>query len=241
MTTRPCQPSAFVRSAMSSTEEAPRSPGSCRWISTSTSKRSARPNTTSRRRTGSRSIVAGSSPPTTSAPLRSASSINSTVPGRTSIPLCGKATIWVSRASRKSSRVRITPSKPASPQLVSMSTNVRMCVVPAATARRACLLDCACASIPRARRSSRSLSIMARRCCGTSLWYQPRPSSVLSMWAWTSTKPGKTSRPPPSITSTPSAASPGPAATMRPSRISTSMASACNGRTLRISRSLAMR
>ena len=81
ITTRPCIPKARVRSMISSIENAPISPGSCRWISTPRPKRSARPKMVSRCPFGSRSMAQGSRPPTVSAPIRNACSSNASGAG----------------------------------------------------------------------------------------------------------------------------------------------------------------
>ena len=53
-----------MRSRIRSSEKAPISPGSCRWMSIGLPWRDARANSASRQRTGSRSIAQGSMPPT---------------------------------------------------------------------------------------------------------------------------------------------------------------------------------
>jgi len=145
-TTLPCMPSARVRSRMRSSEKAPIVPGSWRWMSTGFPCLSASPKTVSRCRTGSRSMAQGSIPPTTSAPMASAASSSLSVPGRPSMPDCGKATIWISCTSRTASRVASTRSTWRVPATVSTSTWLRMRVVPAARKARASASEAAPAS-----------------------------------------------------------------------------------------------
>ena len=74
-------------------------------------------------------------PPTTSAPISSASSHSCAVPGSRSSPSCGKATTWRSRRPRYSSRTARTAAIPSSPPVVSTSTKAWMCSTPWVSAR----------------------------------------------------------------------------------------------------------
>lgn len=202
-----------------------------RWISTPRPNRSASPNTASRWPFGSRSIAHGSSPPTVSAPRRSASSNKPSVPGRTSSPLCGNATRSMPTYAASASRMAITPSMPEIPTSVSTSTCVRICVVPCDTDSAICRPDCRRASIGSARRCARSLSILSISRGPTALRYHAMPRRFLSRCVCASTNPGSARRPPPSSTRNAPTGRVGPMATMRPSRISMSAVSPPFGRT----------
>ena len=199
-TTWPCMPSARVRSKIKSNENAPISPGSCKWMSSGRPYFWARPKIASRWPLGSRSMPQGSMPPTTSAPSRMAWSINSSVPGRRNKPDWGKATMSMSMMSAYAARVAITPSIPHMPWSVSTSTWERIWVVPWPTDKTTCRADCRAGSILIARLSWRSLSILSIKRGPASFGRQPMPHSDLSRCACASTSPGSTRSPPTSST-----------------------------------------
>ncbi|GJH01615.1 hypothetical protein CBA19C8_13680 [Paraburkholderia terrae] len=173
--------------------------------------------------TGSPSIKAGSSAPSTSAPARSASSSNVTVPLRVSMPDCGNATVCMSSTSRSASRVFSTPSRCLRPASVSISTCVRKRVVPACRKARASASDAAAASCPLCARKRRSFSMRSVSLGPTSLRYQGMPHIVLSRCVWPSTKPGNSRAPFAfSCATSFSTRKSGPIASMRPLTIATS-------------------
>jgi hypothetical protein len=200
-------------------------------MSTGRANRWASPNTVSRCPFGSRSIADGSSPPTTSAPARSASSMSPTVPGRHSRPHWGKATISTSTMPAKRSRVASTPSTLLTPTCGSTSTWLRMCVVPAATDWTTWRADWTQASSPSSCLRRRSLAIVSA-IRGPPEWgCQGWPRKLLSRWACASTNPGRAMAPAPFSRESPAASSPRPTEAIRPARISKSTSAPPIGRT----------
>src|SRR3954452_22509017 len=168
-------------------------------MSTGTSKRRASSKTVSMWRCVSshvRSLYG--QPPTTLAPIRSASSISSCVPGALTMPSCGKATTSRSRSSRYSSRTVRAVSTPSRPWIGSTSGCARIAIVPFATSMSSTARE-------RSRTSSRSCSALSwavRRIASASVpsragWR--REISALSRCRSGSTNPGSTARPPASI------------------------------------------
>ena len=134
-------------------------------------------------------------PPMRSAPLRSARSRRASVPGERRMPSCAKAQSWRSMAGAYSRLSAVSASRPLSPTMGSISTWLRMAVVPARTAwsrtRRA-----------RAPMSStvkpRLASAVTRSASATvpSIEGARSERSALSRWICASTSPGVRTRPP---------------------------------------------
>ena len=142
----------------------------------------------------------------------------------------------MSTAWRQASRVAATPSMPASPTSVSMSTWLRMQVEPLATDKAAWRADWRAGSMPHSFFRRRSVSILSTRRGPAWCGRQPIPSRVLSRWVCASTRPGRASAPPPSSTATPPGSMSSSIRAIRPSSMRMSTLCPPQGRTLRISR-----
>ena len=192
-----------MRSAIISTVTAPRSPRSCRWMSSSQPWRPAMANRPSSWPLGSWSMPIGSSPPSACAPSRAACSSRSSVPGAIITPVCGKATTCTVTSSRCASAMACRPWKLSSPMSGPTSAWLRTCVVPQASMWRRMRALCSRADRPSCASTCRSLVILSIRLGPAWCGCQGVPQSVLSRCAWPSTRPGSSRQPVASITSAP--------------------------------------
>ena len=135
-------------------------------------------------------------------------------PGRPRMPLCGKATIWMSTSPRNRSATARTAWKFSSPISSSISTWVRSAVVPLAIIRRSRAAARRGTGWARPRRYRRSFSMRSRTVAAPLLGRQGMPISVLSRCTCPSTRAGSSSRPPRSMPPPPPAC--GAMAAMRP-------------------------